>query len=177
MFAWITFIFLSNFVFAQGWVEEKLYVSSRAPEVRIAGIYTAKLTRQTGTFVWFQADKSYGQSYAGLTYSPQQWLQVAAGVGLEQNKNPLRAGGFVALGSKKTKSLVVLEKGGSGGFWRVEFTRVLGQGFGLGGMGQSLRGVGPRLEYKLQGTPLLFWSGFFCSKKPVLVVGVRWVFN
>ncbi|MBL8029657.1 MAG: hypothetical protein JNN11_00165 [Candidatus Doudnabacteria bacterium] len=167
----------SGLCFGQGWVEERVHISSHSLKSRLAGIYTSALTPKTGTFVWFQADKEYSQSYAGLTYLPTEWLQVAAGAGLEQNSDPLRIGGFAAVNRKGGKGLLILETGGSGFFWRVEAGYPLGKGFGLGVLSQVNKGSGLRVEYRLKKMPLVLWSDFFCTKKLIGVMGVRWIFR
>jgi hypothetical protein len=161
---------------AQTWVEQRTFVSSGSATPRIDGLLTSSLSEKFGGFIWFQTQKDYSESYGGLTYSPKPWLQLASGVGIEEAKNPARAGGFVWMGDSKTSALFIPEFGGSGFWWKAEVNRKVNKSVGVGLVTERYKGTGLRVEYKIPRTPLLLWGAPMFEKSRVnAAFAIRWV--
>ncbi|MCL5435784.1 MAG: hypothetical protein M1275_01765 [Patescibacteria group bacterium] len=162
-------------LFAQTWVEERTFVSPGQTTVRINGLVTGGVIKKFGGFVWFQTQKGYSEAYGGATYSPKPWLRLALGAGVEEAKNPARAGGFVWMGNSKQYLLFIPEYGGSGFWWKLEGSRKINKTVGVGFLTERLKGSGPRVEYAIPHTPLKVWAApMFERKRMNALIGIRW---
>ncbi len=161
---------------AQTWVEQRTFVSSGSVTPRIDGLITGRLSGKLGAFVWFQTQEGYSESYGGLTYDPKPWLQLAGGVGIEEAKNPARAGGFVWMGNAKTSVLFIPEYGGSGFWLKTELNRKVSKSLRVGILTERYKGTGPRVEYKIPYTPLFLWGAPMFERNRINVIfAIRWV--
>lgn len=138
-----------------------------------------KSNERVGQFAWFFVGQHWSQAYAGVQLYPKKWMTVAAGAGLETNKNPWRIGGNVWMGTNKQSLLTILEMGGSGFWWRSTYNRRAGKHFGFGAMGQAHRGVGPRAQFAVPKTPVMLWATpfFNWNGKPTQAFGIVYNFN
>ena len=160
---------------AQTWVEQRTFVSGGQAAPRIDGLVSQTIKGKFGGFVWFQTEKNYSQAYGGITYSPKLWIQLAAGPGIEQDKKPLRVGGFVWLGSGKDSLLFIPEYGGSGFWWKLETNRKVNKSIGLGLLTERYKGTGPRVEYKIPKTKATVWvAPMFERHRANALIGIRW---
>lgn len=176
--AYIIGMLLARAAFGQVWVEERTFVKDGQASARIDGLVSQGLAGRFGGFVWFQTEKGYSQAYGGPTFSPKSWFQLGFGVGVEEHKNPARAGGFVWAGNSKSSLLFIPEYGGSGFWWKLEANRKAGKVFGVGIITERFKGTGPRLEYKIPRTPFLVWAASMFEKQRVnALFGFRWVFK
>ncbi len=168
----VVMMVFSELMFAQNWVEERTYISDGHATPRIDGLMTRPIKGRLGSFVWFQTQKGYSQTYAGATYSPKPWVQFALGGGLEEAKNPARVGGYVWLGNAKTSILFVPEYGGSGFWWKLEVNRKVNKSIGVGLITDPLTGSGPRVEYQIPKIRLTFWLAPLTRANTL--IGIRW---
>ena len=159
---------------AQNWVEERTFVSQGAATPRINGLLTKPIKGKWGSFLWFQTQQKYSQTYTGVTHSAKPHLQFALGVGLEEAKNPARMGGYVWAGNSKTSLLFVPEYGGSGFWWKLEANQKIRKSFGIGLLTERFKGTGPRMEYKIPRTPFVVWVAPLIERqKTNWLIGIR----
>lgn len=125
----------------------------------INGLMNITLTKRTGLYVFGQASRKYSQIYGGPTYSPKPWVQVGAGLGVEQTKRPFRAAGFVWVGQGKVSNLLIGEIGAAkgSGWYKDEFNIQATDRLGIGLISQRFLGTGPRFQLKLS-KKLLLWG-------------------
>lgn len=162
-------------VSGQSWVGQRTFISNGQSTPRINGLITGTFTKRVGGFVWFQTQKTYSETYGGITYSPKPWLQFALGSGIEQDKNPARVGGYVWIGNAKNSMLFVPEYGGSGFWWKLESNRKVNKSIGLGVLVERFKGAGPRVEFYIPKTRLVVWVAPMFEKQRVnALIGIRW---
>lgn len=159
----------------QGWVEGQAYLDSRAGTQRVNGFFVKPVSKEWGSFVWFQVQQSYSQAYAGVTYSPKPWLQLALGTGIEQDKNPLRIGSYLYVSKKNLSGLAVFETGGSGFWYKIETNYQIKRFFGVGILSDHYRGHGPKFEILIPCSRLTLWAAPLVVHNSVSpVLGLRW---
>ncbi len=194
---WFTMIIILlsfNKAFAQTWVEQRAFISQGRLTLRMSTLINTVNTdtgKKMGGFAWLQTEKTlgkkkkdyghYGQGYAGVTYYFWPWMQVAAGVGLEDAENPDRAGGYVWVGNKSRSILFVPEYGGSGFWWKLEANRKISKAVGLGFITERFKGSGLRAEYRIPKTQLTIWAAPMFDRNSVTrkfrsnaLFGIRW---
>ncbi len=123
-----------------------------SPQVKIYLTYKGK--NKLGFYCWGQASRSYSQVYCGPTYSPKGWFQVGFGAGLETAKKPVRSGGFVWTGKGRFSNLLVIEKGGSGLWYRNVSSAQVGKNVTLSFVTQRFSGTGGRIDLVVPTTKL-----------------------
>ncbi len=162
LLAFVVSVSLASPVFAQSstsfWVEEQNIVSDSGSSPWINGLVSHKLDEKLGIYAWFQIGEGWAQAYVGPTYSPSSWLQVGAGVGLEQADNPERFGTFVWMGRGRCSLLSLYEDGGGDHWYKSEFNVKATGWLGAGAIVQHMLGVGPRVELNIPGTPVMVWG-------------------
>lgn len=136
------------------------------------------LSETFGLFTYGELHRSWGQIYAGPTFSPSSWLKIGTGIGLEDIdvSSPLRYGGFLWTGNEKDSLLAVGDFGQSGYWWRVDTNHKLSEWFGMGLLAQRDAGIGPRLQLTIHNKPIMFWIAptyFWETGKPRVVCGLR----
>ncbi len=159
---------------AQNWVEERTYIANGVITPRINGLFTKPAAEKLGSFVWFQVQQGYSQAYAGLTYAPKSWIQVAIGPGLEEDRHPMRVGSYVWMGKGKVSTLAVFEDGGSGFWWKSESNYQITSRFGLGHWYEHGKGAGPKLEFSVPRTRAKLWLVPFINHGVQPLLGVKW---
>ena len=168
-------VFLAKLAFSQNWVEEQTYVSGGVATPRIDGLFTRPVKGGLGSFVWFQVQQSYSQTYGGATYSPKPYVQLALGAGIESDKHPARVGSYVWLGKGAVSGLGVFEDGGSGFWYKVETNFQAAHRLGIGTYSDRLRGHGPKLEFLVPHTVLKVWLAPLVNDGSVRpLMGLRW---
>ena len=135
---------------------------------------------KVGYFVWSLNSKEYAEAYAGLNYKLTNWMEVGAGVGLETAKSPARVGLYTFISKGRFSSFAGYENGGSGYWDRVTTNYTLYKNdflsIGAGGMHQSFKGYGPRVQIGL-GKRITVWTSFLAEKgKPTSMLAVQWGF-
>jgi hypothetical protein len=174
----VGFVF-STVIFAQNsfWVEERTSIQNGKVTPRVDGLINHDFKKKWGAFAWFQVQNGYSQSYGGATYSPKPWVQFALGAGIEEARNPARAGSYVWIGNKKNSALFIAEDGGSGFWYKVEalhtFTKYLSGGL----LSERYKGTGPELRLKIPHTPISLWAAPMVERSRTNVLtGIRWAF-
>ncbi len=168
-------LLLAGQAFGQNWVEERTYVAGGVATPRINGLLTRPVKGVLGSFVWFQVQESYSQAYAGATYSPKPWMQLALGAGLEEDKHPARIGSYVWAGKGPVSGLAVFEDGGSGFWWKAEANYQAKPRLGVGMLSEVYKGTGLKLEFSVPHTRLKLWFAPLWKDGAVRpLVGVRW---
>jgi hypothetical protein len=136
------------------------------------------VTKKVGVFFYGLKTKGYSEAYAGLTYSPKPWIELAAGLGAEGPRH-VRAGGYVwtrLTRDGKLTNLFIPECKGSG-FWYKNTTNfAVTKNVKVGVREQRFKGAGPEAEYDIPHTPLRVWTTVFFSPdhSPVAQFGLRW---
>lgn len=112
-----------------------------------------------GYFLFAQgAEEDYGQVYGGPTFSPEPWLHLGAGIGVENDPNPLRLASFLFAERGRHSLLVVNENGGTGPWYKVEAMTRLEDHVSLGLHVQRGVGAGPRLAVTFPSTSMSLWA-------------------
>lgn len=119
------------------------------------------LTCHDGTFAYACVSEGWGEAYAGKTYSPAPWLELAAGAGLETGQDSLRFGGWAWAGQGHYSLLYVWERGGSGPWHKAIAMTKVTDALSLGVIDRSYYGRGVNAEYKLGSSSKLSaaWYG------------------
>ena len=161
-------------VYAQNWVEERAFFSKSEATPRIDGLFTKGFGKKVDGFVWFQVAQNYSQAYGGILYTPKQWIQIAAGAGLEQAGNPGRIGGYIWVGKKRSSLLLIGEYGGSGLWGKLEYNYKINNMVGLGAISERFKGTGPRIQISIPHTPMTIWgSAMIYKSAPTALLGIR----
>ncbi len=181
IFAAATILLFSARACAQNWIEQRVSVAGGTITPRVDGLLTGPLSDRWGSFAWFQVQQGYSEVYTGITYAPKSWAQVACGVGLEENRNPFRVGGYLWLGNSKSSLLINPEFGGSGGWWKIEAMRAVSKSVDLGFLQERYKGSGVEIRYRIPKTKAVIWSAPVVDKNPVsrhlrtnFIFGLRW---
>jgi hypothetical protein len=170
-----------SMIHGQSWIEERNYVQAGNVTCRIDGLLNGRIKPPFGWFAWGQSDKNYSESYAGMSYQPNVWLQVAVGGGVEENQHPVRVGSYVWFGRRGFSSIAVFEDGGSGFWYKVEANYNPRKRFGVGALSERFHGTGPRFEVvvrtshqdKARGT---VWIAPLVNGHSLdTVFGLRWI--
>jgi len=99
-----------------------------------------------GYFGWALVSKGWSEIYPGIFWQPTSWLQLGAGLGIEQNQSKPRFGAFLWAGEGKVYFLGFLEAWGSGLWYRAMAMYRLNQALQVGLMSQYNLGIGPKVE-------------------------------
>lgn len=122
-----------------------------------------------GVYSFFYVDKTFAEAIAGPSWQPTAWLTLAFGAGVEQGDQTAmtgrwRAGGMLWLGNARWASTLYVEDGASGWWAREEFAWRPRAWIGLGALGDTSVGYGPRVELNLPRTPFQLWGATLISK-------------
>lgn len=109
-----------------------------------------------GYFGWALVSKNWSEIYPGISWQPTSWLQLGAGLGIEQNQSKPRFGAFVWAGKDKVYFLGFLEDWGSGFWYRAMAMYRLNQVLQVGLMSQHKLGIGPKVEVEFY-KPFSLW--------------------
>ena len=131
--------------------------------VSIAGAQTVKVElsegstsvdcfwRGDGAFVYVSGSRNWAETYAGATYSPAPWAEIALGIGLEQADSPIRLGGWVWLGQGDVSFCHLFEDGGSGPWHKTILSLVINEHLKIGALDRSFMGRGAFAEIAISG--------------------------
>ncbi|MBI2064184.1 MAG: hypothetical protein HYT66_00515 [Candidatus Yanofskybacteria bacterium] len=158
----VVLVLLASPAFAQSstslWVEGQIISSDGEISPWTNSLVSRKFDEKLGMFVLSQNGERWAQAYVGPTYSPSSWLQVGAGLGIEQADNPVRLGSFVWMGRGRYSLLSIYEDGGSGHWYKSELNIKAAGWLGAGAIVQHMLGVGPRVELNIPRTPVMVWG-------------------
>lgn len=107
------------------------------------------LATSGSTFGYACASKNWSEAYVGKVFSPAAWLEIAAGLGLEDAKNPVRLGGWVWLGEGRVSFIHLFEDGGSGEWHKSIAAYQISDSLKAGLIDRAFYGRGITAEYKL----------------------------
>lgn len=110
-----------------------------------------------GYFGWALVSKNWSEIYPGFYWQPFSWLQIGAGLGIEQGQSKPRFGAFLWAGKDKIYFTAFLEEWGSGLWWRALAMYRLNQIAQIGLMSQHKLGIGPKMEVEFY-KPFSFWA-------------------
>lgn len=140
------------------------------------------LVREFGWFAWGSTSETWGQTYAGLTYSPIPIAQVGFGAGLE-SADYTRFGMFAWVGVPKASALFIYEDG-SAPWHRLTAAYYLYDKpgtepfskLGLGGMNERGLGFGPYAELRILKQVTGWGSVMFDDGAKVALLGGKLTF-
>lgn len=158
-----------------GYVEVETEVANAKATPQIKTYLTFAGKSKTGLYCWAQTSRTYSQVYCGPTYSPKSWLQVGGAVGVETAKNPFRSAAFVWIGKGKFSNLLVVEKGGSGSWYRNLASFQVQKNFTLSVSTQRFSGTGPRADFSIPKTNFSVGGEYHFSTQTARF-GVRYSF-
>lgn len=91
----------------------------------------------------------FAEALAGLVYFPRPWLSVAGLAGISQADGVWRVAGTLGLGNEDVSSFTVVEASQSEHWARTEFAWRPRSWAGVGFLGDTDLGIGPRIEFNL----------------------------
>jgi hypothetical protein len=94
-------------------------------------------------------DAPWAQIYGGLSFYPAEWLGLSAGVGIEKDENPWRVAGSISAVGRGNTALLIVEHGGSGFWYRAQYTRTVFSRLELGMFSRRYSPTGPYVALKL----------------------------
>lgn len=131
-------------------------------------------------FVWVQIDTKYAQIYGGRSFNFHSF-EFGLGIGIEQNKNPIRFGAYMDRQYRRLHQNGIFEMGGSGPWFKNETNLEVTKRFDVGLFGQRGVGWGPRAAIKFRHSE--FWGAFTEQKRKtdgggaVFLFGLRRYFH
>lgn len=117
-------------------------------------------TKDVGYFAYALESKCWNEAYAGFTYSPTTWSQIALGYGQEQMPDPTRFGGWIWLGKGKVSCLYLFEDGGSGPWHKTVIQYQATPVVSLGVVSLMNQKLAPMAEIKLNKQTSLKLTGY-----------------
>ncbi len=114
--------------------------------------------KKFSVMAWGQKDPGWAQVYAGPTLNVSSWSSVSFCVGIEQDDRPLRLASLLWLGGRGNDSLLIVEHGGSGIWYKYTYARAVTEKVSLGVFSQRYFGTGPLLQVGIGKTKLKVWS-------------------
>lgn len=151
-------LFVGNYAQAYTTVEIEMANKADAPT------FQALLTRPIGNdgfgaFINVNASENWNQVYGGLTYAPNQHIQVGYGKGFESFGTHERTGAFIWSGYGRVSGCLAVEDGASGPWHRLTVDYAVTDELSLGYINKAFAGQGPTLTYTLdKGTRVRFSS-------------------
>ncbi|MFZ3043533.1 MAG: hypothetical protein WA058_00245 [Minisyncoccia bacterium] len=131
------------------WIEARAASGSKPSE--IVGYYDHSFTDAIGIYATVVvASDRYGEFYVGPKVELTKWLQVGVGFGREimpGMANSARRNVWVAIDTDKAWLYAAREDGGSGPWHKVIGLYKATDTISVGGMYETLLGIGPRVEY------------------------------
>jgi hypothetical protein len=126
------------------------------------------LNNKVGAFALSTQNKLWGQTYAGLTYSPIPNIELGYGAGFEAGGD--RTGGWIWAMKDSFSGIYIFENGASGPWHKLVVKITITPKFNLGYTEKSYAGSGVYAEYKLDKTTTIKYSGF---KEPEIALNLR----
>lgn len=145
-------------------LENQNYVIDHTTEPDINGTIARPLYGPLGVYSFFYVDNVSAEAIVGPLYAPRKWLAIGVGVGVEQGPGTWRAGGMVWIGLEKYVSSTYVETGASGFWAREEFAWKPRSWIGLGALGDTAVGYGPRVEIDVPRSPFQVWGAMLYAK-------------
>lgn len=162
-------------------LEEQNYRRDGSLSSDVNGTIVRPFLGRFGAYGYFYVDKTYAEGIVGPSWQPASWLTLAVGAGVEQGDQTAdtgswRLGGLLWLGNARWASTLFVEDGASGWWAREEFAWRPRAWIGLGALGDTAVGYGPRVEVNVPKTPFQVWGATMISKDwdgSVLAFGFR----
>lgn len=108
------------------------------------------------TSVWAQWDEGWGQITPGVGYNMTPWSSVTFQFGVEKHPGLWRTNGTLWLGGGGYNSLLILETGASGFWYKYVGTKKLNSTLELGVLSQRFVGTGPLIQFNVK--KFAFWT-------------------
>lgn len=145
-------------------IENQDFILAGKVEPDINGTIVRPVYGPLGAYCFFYVDGSNAEAIVGPMYTPRKWLVIGTGVGVEQTSGTWRAGGMLWLGDDRYASSTFIETGASGFWAKEEFVWKPRGWIGLGALGDTSVGYGPRAEIDLPHTPFQLWGAMLYAK-------------
>lgn len=140
-------------------------INETAGEPQMQVYVERPITDQVGGFLFNCQSKDWGQTQAGLTYSPVAWAQIGLGAGIETGGT--RIGGSIWTGVGNVSGIYFLEHGSSGGWDKLVTKYQVAPRLALGWTEKAGSGQGVYADFKISQGLLVKYSGF---KKPEIAL-------
>jgi hypothetical protein len=140
--------------FAQNFIGPEVTFTDGAPGVLVSGWFEktrpiGSAGRAIGFHVYGLADQApWAQIYGGLSSYPAEWLGLAASAGTETDENPWRVAATLSAIGRGNTALLIVEHGGSGFWYRAQYTRTVLSRLELGVFSRRYSPTGPYLALK-----------------------------
>ena len=106
--------------------------------------------------VWGQWDEGWGQITPGVGYNMTSWSSVTFQFGVEKHPGVWRTNGTLWVGGRGYNSLLILETGASGYWYKYLGTKKVSSRLDLGAISQRFVGTGPVIQVHL--SKFVVWS-------------------
>ncbi len=145
-------------LFAGNFAEVQVSV---APDGKAAPQFNIWIQKPVGhgfsVFGWGIGSQAWSEGLVGLDYAPTKWLEVNAGLGLEEAKNNHRASASVWVGGNKADAIILWENGGSGSWHKAVVGYQATKRLKVGAMTVAGVGTGPRMDVSIS-PKLVVWA-------------------
>ena len=121
--------------------------------------YGSKKISQSWKVTYFAlVESTWSEALIGLTYVPNDWLEIGLSSGVEHNPAICRFASNLWIGKNNTSLTVLLEKGsGSDNYWyKTDVSEKLSEKFTVGLMAWRFHGVGPMVKFT-PAKSLTYW--------------------
>jgi len=106
------------------------------------------LTNKVGIWGFALVERGWAEAYGGLLYKPADWLELAAGAGIEQNPALYRLAASIWMGHENLAFFIATEKGdGADNWWYKTYVKYQLGAWKVGAMSWRYQTTGLYLEY------------------------------
>lgn len=153
------------------------YTDSRKVEMDFNFYGTKKISKKVNLTTFLLVEKTWSEALVGISYSPKDWIEFGASIGIEQNSALYRTAAFVWLGKGKTSFLSLWEKGdGADNYWyNSTLSYKFKEKFSLGIRTWRYHGTGPVATYTVKKLDTKVWlvpAYDFESSKQRVMLGI-----
>lgn len=117
-------------------------------------VATHQFNDKIGGSGYYLVGKNWSEVYVGPTYSPAPWSQFGVSLGMETADKPARAAASAWFGKGRHSLLGIVEAGGSGKWYVVDYQALIGRGIKAGIIFKRFLGLGPQVSLDIPKTPV-----------------------
>jgi hypothetical protein len=168
-------IALSTTVYSQVQIFGKLSDNKVTPDLNVFG--TKKISEKVNLTYFALVEEKWSEGLLGVSYSPEDFINLGVGVGIESNPALYRLCASVWVGKGNTSLLILGEKGdGPTNYWyKATADYKLSESFSASLIAWRFIGIGPAANISIKKFDSKLWlfpAYDFESKKPSLTLGL-----
>lgn len=158
----IVSLIIALFSFSSLFAQVSLFTKfSNGKVIPCATIFGTKMINEKIGFTYFAlVNQKWAETYVGLSYSPEKWINIGLSAGIEQSPALYRLASSLWLGSGKTSFLLLTEKGdGQNNYWyKATLAYKVSEKLDLGLRAWRYNGIGPVVGYKIKELNSKIWA-------------------